>query len=60
MPLAVAAAELAAYQPLLNKLLAKDPNQRFGSAREALEALEQAEVRRPPPAQPTPVPALAS
>jgi serine/threonine protein kinase len=32
---------LAAYQPLLNKLLAKDPAQRFGSAREVLEALEQ-------------------
>lgn len=37
-------AELAAYQPLLNKLLAKDPSQRFASAREALEALEQTPV----------------
>ena len=36
--------ELAAYQPLLNKLLAKDPSQRFGSARETLEALEQTRV----------------
>ena len=34
-------AELAAYQPLTNKLLAKDPSQRFGSAREVLEALQQ-------------------
>ena len=52
-------AELAAYQPLLNKLLAKDPNQRFGSAREVLEALQQAAA--PPAAPPTePVPALAS
>lgn len=31
---------LALYQPLLNKLLAKDPTQRFGNAREVLEALE--------------------
>ena len=38
---ALLGAELAVYQPLLNKLLAKDPNQRFGNAREALEALEQ-------------------
>jgi serine/threonine-protein kinase PpkA len=34
-------AELAACQPLLNKLLAKDPPQRFGSARETIEALQQ-------------------
>jgi serine/threonine protein kinase len=34
-------AELAACQPLTNKLLAKDPAQRFGSARETLEALQQ-------------------
>jgi serine/threonine protein kinase len=46
--------ELAAYQPLLNKLLAKDPGQRFGSARETLEALQQTEAP-----QPKPVPALA-
>jgi serine/threonine protein kinase len=51
--------ELAAYQPLLNKLLAKDPNQRFGSAREALEALQHAVA--PPGAAPAEaVPALAS
>jgi serine/threonine-protein kinase PpkA len=37
-------AHLVAYQPLLNKLLAKDPSQRFGSARETLEALEQARL----------------
>jgi eukaryotic-like serine/threonine-protein kinase len=29
------------YQPLLNRLLAKEPAQRYGSARELLEALEQ-------------------
>lgn len=32
--------ELSSCQPLLNKLLAKEPGQRFGSAREALEALQ--------------------
>jgi eukaryotic-like serine/threonine-protein kinase len=32
--------DLAACQPLLNKLLAKDPQQRFASAREVLEALQ--------------------
>ena len=53
--LPVLGAELAAYQPLLNKLLAKDPSQRFGSAREVLEALEQT----PAPAADA-VPALAS
>jgi serine/threonine protein kinase len=53
--------ELAAYQPLLNKLLAKDPNHRFGSAREVLEALQQAEVQpAAAPAQPAPVPVRAS
>jgi serine/threonine protein kinase len=31
---------LGTYQPLLNKLLAKDPAQRFRNAREVLEALE--------------------
>ncbi|HEX7235587.1 MAG TPA: protein kinase [Gammaproteobacteria bacterium] len=35
-------AEITACQPLLNKLLAKEPNQRFGSAREAIEALQLA------------------
>jgi len=34
--------ELEACQPLLNKLLAKDATQRYGSAREALEALQHA------------------
>ena len=53
--LPVLGAELAVYQPLLNKLLAKDPSQRFGSAREVLEALEQT----PAPAADA-VPALAS
>jgi serine/threonine protein kinase len=48
---------LAACQPLLNKLLAKDPNQRFGSAREVLEALHAA--RPAIDAAPEPVPALA-
>jgi serine/threonine protein kinase len=56
-PVPVLEAELATYQPLLNRLLAKDPSQRFSSAREALEALEQT----PTPAdEAAPVPALAS
>ena len=40
-PLPTLPSELAAFQPLLNNLLAKDPEQRFGSAREAIEALQQ-------------------
>jgi serine/threonine protein kinase len=55
-PAPVLPLELAAYQPLLNKLLAKDPGQRFGSAREALEALQHTEVPSPTS---EPVPALA-
>jgi serine/threonine protein kinase len=39
-PLPQLPAMLRHYQPLLNKLLAKDPAQRFRNAREALEALE--------------------
>ena len=39
-PLPLLRDELAVYQPLLNRLLAKDPAQRYNSAREALEALE--------------------
>jgi serine/threonine protein kinase len=38
------------YQSLLNKLLAKEPAQRFGSAREVLEALEQIAVSPASPA----------
>ena len=59
-PVPVLGAELAAYQPLLNKLMAKDPNQRFSNAREALEALEQTQARAADAAPPEPVPALAS
>ncbi len=49
-------AELAQYQPLLNKLLAKDPNDRFQTADELLQALEApnqvtASVTRPIPEQ---------
>jgi serine/threonine protein kinase len=40
-PLPILPSELAICQPLLNRLLAKDPSQRFGSAREAIEALQQ-------------------
>jgi serine/threonine protein kinase len=40
-PLPVLREDLAIYQPLLNKLLAKDPAQRYGGAREVLEALDQ-------------------
>lgn len=39
-PLPQLPSALALYQPLLNKLLAKDPAQRFANAREVLEALE--------------------
>jgi serine/threonine protein kinase len=53
-------AELATYQPLLNKLLAKDPAQRFGSAREVLETLQQIPRSPTPDATvPEPMPALA-
>lgn len=39
-PLPQLPATLQSYQTLLNRLLAKDPAQRFGNAREVLEALE--------------------
>jgi serine/threonine protein kinase len=44
-------AELEACQPLLNKLLAKDATQRYGSAREALEALQLAMTAFADPAE---------
>jgi serine/threonine protein kinase len=50
---------LSAYQPLLAKLLAKDPAQRIGSAREVLEALEQTPTPQTDTAAPEPLPALA-
>jgi serine/threonine protein kinase len=50
---------LAAYQPLLNRLLAKNPGQRFGSAREVLEAFEQVPVPAADEAAP-PTTAIAS
>jgi serine/threonine protein kinase len=53
-------AELAVYQPLLNKLLAKDSSQRFGSAREVLEALEQTPAPTSRDVTSEPRPALAS
>jgi serine/threonine protein kinase len=58
--LPVLAPDLAACQPLLNKLLAKDPSQRFSSAREALEALDQTPGPATDASPPEPVPALAS
>jgi len=58
-PLPSLPAHLAACQPLLNKLLAKDPSQRFGSTREVLEALQHT-ARMEPAAAPEPMPALAS
>jgi serine/threonine protein kinase len=51
-------AALAAHQLLLNKLLAKEPGQRYGSAREALEALQQS-CARPAGVPPQPLPAVA-
>ena len=43
--------ELGAYQPLIDKLLAKDKQQRLASARELVEAVEQlrAAAETPPP-----------
>jgi hypothetical protein len=32
--------ELASWQPVLNRLLARDPAERYGNAREALAALD--------------------
>jgi eukaryotic-like serine/threonine-protein kinase len=52
--------ELAACQPLLNRLLAKDPGQRFGSAREAIEALQQMMATFADEAQSDAVSAVAS
>jgi serine/threonine protein kinase len=51
---------LAGYQPLLNKLLAKEPAQRYGSAREALEAIEQTAATVRPPEEAVQLPLLAS
>jgi serine/threonine protein kinase len=57
-PLPVLREDLAAYQPLLNKLLAKDPAQRYGSAREVLEAIDQ--IAASSAGEPAELPALAS
>jgi eukaryotic-like serine/threonine-protein kinase len=57
-PLPTLPPHLAVCQPLLNKLLAKDPGQRFGSAREVLEALHAA--RPVIDVLPQSLPALAS
>jgi serine/threonine protein kinase len=53
-------ADLAAYQPLLNKLMAKDASQRFSSAREVLEALDQTSAAATEASREQPAPALAS
>jgi serine/threonine protein kinase len=60
-PLPALPEDLVVHQPLLNKLLAKDPGQRYGSAREALEAIEQlaASAAAAAAATTTGVPALA-
>ena len=58
-PLPVLREDLATYQPLLNKLLAKDPAQRYGSAREVLEAIEQIAATVAASAPPAALPALA-
>jgi serine/threonine protein kinase len=59
-PLPVLREDLAMYQPLLNNLLAKDPAQRYGSAREVLEALDQIAASVAAGASPAELPALAS
>jgi serine/threonine protein kinase len=51
-PVPTLSPERSAYQPLVNKLLAKDPAQRYGSAREVLEALEQIATGAAPDALP--------
>jgi serine/threonine-protein kinase PpkA len=56
-PVPTLPAERSAYQPLLNRLLAKDPAQRYGSARELLEALDQ--LASTAAAAPPELPALA-
>jgi thiamine kinase-like enzyme len=43
-PLPELPAELALYQPVLQKLLAKQPSQRFGTARELLNEIARLEV----------------
>jgi serine/threonine protein kinase len=59
-PLPQLPAALSGYQHLLNKLLAKDPAQRYGSAREALEAIEQTAASAIRPDEAEQLPALAS
>jgi serine/threonine protein kinase len=39
-PIPVLPQDFARYQPLLEKLMAKDPNQRFGSAAELIQAID--------------------
>jgi len=58
-PLPVLLGALAVYQPLLGKLLAKDPAQRYGSAREVLEAIEQLAASAPDTTLTRAMPALA-
>ena len=43
-PIPRAAAELSSYQPMLDKLLAKEPAQRFASARELLAEIARYEA----------------
>jgi len=58
-PLPTLSAELKFCQPLLNRLLAKDPGQRYGSAREVLEALEHIAASVRSAADSAELPALA-
>jgi serine/threonine protein kinase len=59
-PLPVLPDALAVYQPLLVKLLAKDPAQRYGSAREVLEAIDHIATAAAESTPPAELPALAS
>jgi serine/threonine protein kinase len=45
-PIPVLSKELSLFQPVLNRLLAKDPDQRYSSAQEFIEALNQLESER--------------
>jgi serine/threonine-protein kinase PpkA len=46
-PIPVLSEKLSLFQPLMNKLLAKRPDDRYANAREFIDALEQIEARHP-------------
>lgn len=52
-PIPILPDDLSMLQPVLRKLLAKDPDQRFDSAKDLIEALTQIEANYPPILQKT-------